>query len=694
MNARPLRAMLLAALALAGCSRDPASTDDHAAGAPRAAPRVRVVPQLGPIQPRRLSFAPRRPARLAVVEADGTVSLWAVDTPHAPRCTAWISTPAADAVFAGDGATLLVAGRDGMLSWWGADGTAVRHVEQAHDGGIRAVSARGEWIVTGGGDGRVRVWNGDGTPRGTPLGGTAGAVLSVAVSPRGDIAAFGLDQRLRLWTVDGGAHREAATLDLTTPRFAALLPNLLRLDVNWGWGRALAFDADGGRLAVAAFDGGVRLLRPDGTPLAAPAAQAHRGLQVQTVASAVAAPEVVSAGHDGTLQRWQANGRRLGAPIAAHAMPAVGVAVSPDGALIASAGMDDRIRLWSPDGTRLGELPARARDRLPGLAVRADGRLVATLDQRGRLRVWTRTAQPHGELVRAADRGRGALVFAPRGDRLAAACSDASVCVWDAEARPIGAPLTGLGSEATALAFDADGAALAAGTRYSALHVLPLTSAAAAWRPEGARGLVAGLAFTPDGARLAAASEVLRIWSRAPDWRSEAAELHGGQALALAAMPDGEGFATAGVDAEVRLWTRDGMPMGAPLVGHGGPVTALAFADVRTLLAGGEDGSVRIWNLRTQQARRVAVGPPVSAVGAAGELIWAATRRGSVQFLAASGEPVATLLIEPDGAVIVAGDGAYAASGALAASLLAYDAAGAAVAVPPSDERAVAARLE
>lgn len=654
----------------------------------------RLVPQFGPIQPRRLSFSPRGPLRLAVVEADGTVSVWRLDAPRRPQCFAWLATSAADAVFAADGAALVVAGRDGALSWWHADGTPLRQVVDAHPGGVRTLAAGADLLVSGGADGSVRLWTIDGAPRGAPLDGHRGAVLSVAVSPRGEIASFGIDQQLRLWApgADGG-YRLVAVRDLTAPRFASMLPNLLQYDVNWGWGRALAFTADGMRLALAAFDGTVRLFGPDGTPIAAPA-KAHGGQQVQTLAAAAGAPPLVSAGHDGGLQRWHPDGRPEGAHIAAHTAPAVGVAVSPDGALIASAGTDDRVRLWDRAGARVAELPARAADRLPGLAVSPDAGLVAALDERGQLRIWTRTAQARGVPIQAADRGRSALAFAPRGDRVAAACSVAGVCVWDVDGRALAGPLAGLRSEATALAFAPDGAILAAGTRYSALQLWPVPGGAPDWLPDGARGLVTGIAFSPDGTLLAAASEVLRIWTRDRTRRSDAVELHGGQALAIAVSPDSQLLATGGVDAQVRLWNRDAAAQGAPLVGHSGPVAALTFAGPGTLLSGGADGSVRVWDLATRQAQRLAVGPPVSAVGRAGALTWAATRRGEVQFFAAAGAHVASLLVEPDGAVVLAPDGTWAGSGALSGMLLAYDLDGLSVPVPAAGEERIAALLD
>ena len=80
------------------------------------------------------------------------------------------------------------------------------------------------------------------------------------------------------------------------------------------------------------------------------------------------------------------------------------------------------------------------------------------------------------------------------------------------------------------------------------------------------------------------------------------------QSVALSA--NGKTLATGGEDGTVRLWDVAGRrPLGEPLAGHEGQVNSLAFSpDGETLASAGDDGTVRLWDV----AGRRQLGEPLA----------------------------------------------------------------------------------
>jgi len=120
-------------------------------------------------------------------------------------------------------------------------------------------------------------------------------------------------------------------------------------------------------------------------------------------------------------------------------------------------------------------------------------------------------------------------------------------------------------------------------------------------------GLVRTLALSPDGTLLAAAGKRIQIWDVSTLWSlpndSEVpvvgqSDQFPGYIIEIAFSPDGKTLATAETDPRVGLW--DVQPLAEKRRFQGNPrsVRAVAFSpDRRTLFSGGQDGSVRCFDL-------------------------------------------------------------------------------------------------
>ncbi|WP_375470910.1 caspase family protein, partial [uncultured Nostoc sp.] len=73
--------------------------------------------------------------------------------------------------------------------------------------------------------------------------------------------------------------------------------------------------------------------------------------------------------------------------------------------------------------------------------------------------------------------------------------------------------------------------------------------------------------------------------------------VHEGYVWSVAISADGQTIVSGGTDSTVRLWNRQGLPLAQPLRSHEGYVWSVAIsADGQTIVSGGKDGIVRLWN--------------------------------------------------------------------------------------------------
>ncbi|MGZ4352011.1 MAG: WD40 domain-containing protein, partial [Gaiellaceae bacterium] len=229
---------------------------------------------------------------------------------------------------------------------------------------VSAVAVAGSAVVTGGADGRVRLWRSTGAPSFTL---TVGAAVTAVAAGPSTLVAAGADGRVLVWSAGG---RELLAFRERRPVAGVAVSHDGRLLATAGTdsvarirelpsGRlvhelsghtkpltAVAFSPDGSRLATSSFDHDVRLWDV-ATGRLVHLLRAHFAV-VSGVAFSPDGRWLVTAGPT-TAGLWQADSGAFVAYLRGHAARLVGAAFTTDGRSVVSASVDGTIRSYRCD---------------------------------------------------------------------------------------------------------------------------------------------------------------------------------------------------------------------------------------------------------------------------------------------------------------------------------------------------------
>jgi WD40 repeat protein len=341
---------------------------------------------------------------------------------------------------------------------------------------------------------------------------------------------------------------------------------------------------------------------------------------------------------------FEARTGKLLRTLTGHTEAAYRPAFSPDGKRLASGSANGILRVWDV-ATGLEEL--RLTDhKYPvwSVAFDAEGKRLVSADQGGTVKV--RDAE--GRVVKTLEghtKGVNHLAFSPDGKRLATASLDRTCRVWDTDTwQEVHKFLANNGKTFQAVAWSRNGKLLAAGDdeevivwnaeSYKELRTLETPG----------KGL---LAFSRDNTLLTARHDcskgVRHAFTRwdVTTWRAKDPCLlrTGGSAPCFLLSLDGRTvFVTMGLPEEPRVGEYDAETGQErfPVRGRPGAVPSVAFSpDGRTLASGGNDGTVRLWNLAGWQPGEPS--PPVRVLGGHTSQAWSVCFSPDGKLLASGG---------------------------------------------------------
>ncbi len=292
------------------------------------------------------------------------------------------------------------------------------------------------------------------------------------------------------------------------------------------------------------------------------------------------------------------------------------------------------------------------------IAFSPDNQTLATAGDDQLIHTWSATSGAPVEVFKGHAAVISALTFTPGGD-LVSAARDGAAVVWNLTPewkleRTIGtgeanSPLT---DRVNALAFSRDGKLLATGSgepsRGGAISLWDAaTGALVRDLPKIHSDAVLGLDFSPDGKLLAsgAADKMARVTDLASGKVARTFEGHTHHVLAVSWSLDGRTLATAGADNLVKVWDAVSGEKKKNIEGYEKEVTAVRFAGASgTLLTSSGDNRVRLVGLDGKEVRafpEVADFMQAAAITADGQVVLAGGQDGVLRvWNAADGKPL------------------------------------------------------
>jgi WD40 repeat protein len=479
--------------------------------------------------------------RFLTVWLDGTVRLGTIGQPFAVTQT--LNARANDAAFHPDGASVVTAGTDGVVSLWRVDtGQLIRPVLQF-----------------------------------------GSELMAVTVAPDGQTLAV------------GGISQAAQQWDLATGRRVGMALH------HQGPITDLAYTADGRILLTSSVYEGARLW----DVLPRPQVPLSRLTNEPSVAVTINGEGGLLAvgGNDMAVHLWDVG---LGKPIGdslKHKARTVKLLFSPDDRLLMTGSQDGFARLWDTASRQMRGDPIECGNVLMHPAFSSDSRHFLLANGAGLLRIFDvatgkawKDLGPERDLVASRTRSDGLALgkigiaaWSADGHSALSGYYDEPAQRWDLSAGQPLEPRLFIAEQGglTAASFSRDGRIIVIGTTKGFVQRWDVRSGERIGVPLRHNDSIETVAVSPSGRTFLTASrdQTARIWDLETGRPRGLPLQHRGSVQSAMFSPDGRLVQTRGADQTVRLWDAErGFPVGPPLIMQR-PVFETAFAPDGTKLA-------------------------------------------------------------------------------------------------------------
>ncbi|OQV03579.1 WD domain-containing protein [Cladophialophora immunda] len=399
---------------------------------------------------------------------------------------------------------------------------------------------------------------------------------------------------------------------------------------------AVAFSADGEKLASASNDGTIKIWDLGRVQCVQTLTEHNCG--VTAVAFSKKSALLASASIDGTIKTWNTDNGKCVQTLTTHNHNnpyGWEVAFSPDGTKFVSWERDNTVGIWNTS-SGVCVLILEHHSRVCSAALSFDGAKLASASD-ATIKIWDSTGgQCLQTLTGHHIGGVDALAFSHDGKLLVSASRSGIITIWNVDSGEHIRPLKDK-FRALSIAFSLEGAQMALGMRGGTIKIWDTKRYECLQTFEGHTSSVYSVTFSPDGARLASASldSTVRIWDTKGDYGNQTVKHHSNSVTSLAFSPDLVRLASASDDCTIKIWDSSSGDCIQTFQNHRDVVNTITFSPDRARLASASsDSTAKIWDIYSGEC-------VVTLKGHRGRVIWVEFSHDSTRLASAS----------PDGAV-------------------------------------------
>ncbi|WP_054464996.1 TIR domain-containing protein [Planktothricoides sp. SR001] len=551
-----------------------------------------------------------------------------------------------------DGKIIVSGSGDGTIRLWdinsGSD-LAVRNLESSVNS--VAFSPDGSKIVSGSGDGTIRLWDIKSRSELAVFKGHEDYIFSVAFSPDGSKIVSGSgDGTIRLWDIKSRSE-------------------LAVFKGHEDYISSVAFSPDGSKIVSGSGDQTIRLW-----DINSESDLAVRNLEssVNSVAFSPDGSKIVSGSGDNTIRLWDVNSESELAVFKGHKDSVSSVAFSADGSKIASGSEDNTIRLWDVNsGLELAVFKGHE-DWVRSVAFSPDGSKIVSGSKDKTIRLWDIQSgselavfNGHEDVVRS-------VAFSPDRSKIASGSKDKTIRLWDIQSGSELAVFNGHESIVTSVAFSPDGSKIASGSRDNTIRLWDVKSGSKLAIFKGHEDWVRSVAFSPDGSKIVSGSHdnTIRLWDVKSQSELAVFKGHESFVFSVAFSPDGSKIVSESYDNTIRLWdVNSRLELG--VFNLDSTVYSVAYSpDGSKIVSGSLDNTIRLWDVKSRSGLAVLKGHEYSVFSVAfspdGDRIvsgsadrtirlWDINSRSELAVFKGHEDFVYSVAFSPDGSKIVSG---------------------------------------